>query len=391
MVVWSGRGGVGGALTPVECARIRVLRVDGLRIREIVEAVGVSKQSVLRVLGEAGPMPKSRVVCCRLSLRVREEIRVGLVEGLSFAAIGERVGFHRSSVSREVRNNGGRDGYLAFAAEAAAQVRAKRCRRSKLEKNPLLAERVRDGLERRWSPLAIAERLRADFGDDESMWISHETIYQQIFVSVRGNGVLGKEANDYLRSRRKKRQPPARSKKALRDEGRFKDMVSIDDRPAEVEDRELPGHWEGDLIVGPYNRSAIITLVERASRFALLIQTGPEHGAKTVRKAIAAKMVDLPTDLKLSLTWDQGSEMAEHIKFKVDTNIDVYFCHPHSPWERGSNENFNRSLRDYLPKGTDLSTIPQNRLDEIAAELNDRPRRVLDWKKPAEILPQLVH
>ncbi len=329
-----------------------------------------------------------------LSLAEREEIAVGLAAREGVRSIARRLGRSPSTVSREVRRNcpdnghGGllRDRYRATAAQARADRRARRPKTSKLVAHPPLREFVqaRLGGAERWSPEQIARRLRVDFPDDERMRVCHETIYQAIYV--QGRGALRRELAACLRTgralRRPHRRPDARR-------GRIKDMVLISERPAEVADRAVPGHWEGDLIVGKDGRSAIGTLVERRTRFVLLLHLA-DQTAPTVRDAIAATITTLPAALRRSLTWDQGSELAEHAQLRIDTGLDVYFCDPHSPWQRGTNENTNGLLRQYFPKGTDLSVHGPDHLAEVAAGLNGRPRKTLDWHTPAEALTQLL-
>jgi transposase, IS30 family len=239
-------------------------------------------------------------------------------------------------------------------------------------------------LERRFSPQQISARLRLDYPDDEEMRIAAETIYQSLYVQSRGR--LRKDLARYLRSGRSKRKP----RRGPTGQGHIRDMVSISERPAEVEDRAVPGHWEGDLIVGKQGRSFIGTLVERQTRFVLLTELGDDSSTETVTQRIAEQIVRLPEQLRLSLTWDQGTEMADHIRFKVATGVQVYFCDPHSPWQRGSNENTNGLLRQYFPKGTDLAAHHQHELDRVAAQLNQRPRQTLGWHTPAEKMAELL-
>jgi IS30 family transposase len=239
-------------------------------------------------------------------------------------------------------------------------------------------------LERRFSPRQISARLRLEHPDDPEMRIAPETIYQSLYVQSRGR--LRKDLSRYLRSGRSKRKP----RRGPTGQGQIRDMVSISQRPAEVSDRAVPGHWEGDLIVGKANRSFIGTLVERQTRYVLLSYLGNDASTETVTAQIAEQIVRLPEQLRRSLTWDQGREMARHRQFTVATGVNVYFCDPHSPWQRGSNENTNGLLRQYFPKGTDLAVHDQADLDRVAAELNDRPRQTLDWLTPAEKMTQLL-
>jgi IS30 family transposase len=245
---------------------------------------------------------------------------------------------------------------------------------------PRLAKEVTAGLEKLWSPTQISKRLRVDHPDDETMRVSHETIYQSIYV--QGRGALRRELAACLRSGRAQRQPRSR----LERRGRIPDIVSISERPAEVEDRAVIGHWEGDLILGAHNRSAIGTLVERRTRFVILLHLPGRHTAIEVRNAMAEAIQHLPATLKRSITWDRGTEMAEHVQFTIDTGVDVYFCDPQSPWQRGTNENTNGLARQYFPKGTDLSVYSPEDLQAVADSLNGRPRETLNWATPTEAL-----
>jgi IS30 family transposase len=263
--------------------------------------------------------------------------------------------------------------------------RARRPKPTKLGSNPALCRRVIADLEKLWSPQQISGRLAGEFGDDESMQISHETIYKSIYL--QGRGELRRELARCLRSGRQARKPRGR---AVERRGKIPDMTMISARPAEIADRAVPGHWEGDLIVGKNGKSAIGTVVERSTRFVMLLHLPGDHSAETVRAAITAKIGQLPADLARSVTWDQGSEMSQHARFSIDTGVKVYFCDPHSPWQRGSNENTNGLLRQYFPKGSDLSVHTPEHLDNVAARLNERPRQTLQWRTPAEALDQLL-
>jgi IS30 family transposase len=319
----------------------------------------------------------------RLSLAERVEIRIGVERGLSGRAIAAGLGRDAATVCRELRAGGGRDRYEPVRAHAQAQQRARRPKATKLAANPALCARVVAGLEQWWSPQQIARQLAGEFGDDEGMRISHETIYKSLYV--QGRGELRRELTRCLRTGRARRRPRGRQERR----GKIPDMVMISERPAEVEDRAVPGHWEGDLIVGKNGASAIGTLVERTTRFVMLLHLADQR-AETVRAAMTAKIATLPQALARSITWDQGAEMAQHVRFRVETGIPVYFCDPHSPWQRGSNENTNSLLRQYFPKGTDLSVHSPQDLDAAADSLNGRPRQTLDWMTPSQRLEQLL-
>jgi IS30 family transposase len=321
-----------------------------------------------------------------LSVAEREEIAVGVAAGLSLRQIAAGLGRAPSTVSREVARNGyrGRYRYRALAAQAQAQFRAARPKTAKLAGNDRLRGQVSCWLEERWSPEQISAMLRARFGDDPEMWVSHETIYQSVYV--QGRGALRRELAACLRTGRALRKP--RRKQGER-RGRITDMVMISERPAEVADRAVPGHWEGDLIIGSRS-SAIGTLVERSTRFVLLLHLPHGHGADAVAAAMTEAMGTLPAALRRSLTWDQGKEMAGHAQITLATDLDIYFCDPHSPWQRGSNENTNGLLRQYFPKGTNLAAHSREHLDAAAAQLNARPRKTLGWRTPAQALDEAL-
>ena len=323
----------------------------------------------------------------RLCLEEREAIGLGIARCESFAQIARRLGRPTSTVSREVKRNGGCDRYRAIAAERQARWARKRPRSRKLRRFPALAARVSAGLERRWSPLQIAIRLRREFPHDPDARVSHETIYKALYC--QGRGGLRKELISALRSGRAQRMSRSRLEKARRDH-RLGEFVPISERPAEVADRAVPGHWEGDLLMGAFNRTAIVTLVERSTRYTLLGHLPDGHGADVVYACLMRLIRTLPENLARSLTWDQGSEMAWHKAFTVRSGVQVYFCDPHSPWQRPTNENTNGLLRQYFPKGTDLSLISAQHLDSVAAELNGRPRLVLEGQTPAEAYAALV-
>ena len=357
--------------------------------REICRAMGCSKMLVTRVLRAAGGAPSRRSrrrprSALRLSLTEREEIRAGIAAGDSFRAIARRIGRAPSTVSREVGGVAGRGRYRATKADDRACLAARRPKRSKFASSPRLRRAVVAMLERRFSPRQISARLRLEHPHDSEMRIAAETIYQSLYVQSRGR--LRKDLTRYLRSGRTKRRP----RRAPDGRGRIRDMVSISQRPPEVEDRAVPGHWEGDLLVGKQNRSFIGTLVERQTRYVMLSFLGDDPSTEAVTRKIAEQIVRLPEQLRLSLTWDQGREMARHAEFTVATGAKVYFCDPHSPWQRGSNENTNGLLRQYFPKGTDLAVHTQAELDRVAAELNGRPRETLGWLTPAEKMTELL-
>jgi IS30 family transposase len=319
-----------------------------------------------------------------LSLAEREEISRGLLADESCRVIAARLGRNASTVSRDVTVNGGRHRYRAWRADERAVRYARRPKPAKLARCPRLREEVERRLTERWSPQQIAARLAIDYPDEPEMRVSHETIYQSLFVQARG--ALRKELTRCLRTARGRRQPRRRTNPG----GELRDMVLMTARPPEVADRAIPGHWEGDLIIGKKGESAIGTVVERQTRYVLLLDLRDGRLAPQVRAALARKILELPAQLRRSLTWDRGKEMAEHVQFTVDTGVQVYFCDPHSPWQRGSNENINGLLRQYFPKGTDLSIHDVARLDAVAAELNARPRQTLGWLSPSEAFASVV-
>jgi IS30 family transposase len=355
---------------------------------QVARALGCTRQTVQNVLARAGGTPSRRSrrrlrSALRLSLIEREEIRAGIAAGDSFRAIARRIGRAPSTVSREVGGAVGRSRYRATRADDRACLAAQRPKRAKLACNPRLRRAVMAMLEHRFSPQQISATLKREHPHDPQMQISPETIYQSLYVQSRGR--LRKDLARYLRSGRAKRKPQRGARP-----GPIKHMVSISERPAEVQDRAVPGHWEGDLIVGKASRSFIGTLVERHTRYVMLTRLGNDPTTETVTAKIAEQIVRLPQHLRLSLTWDRGAEMARHLEFTVATGVKVYFCDPHSPWQRGSNENTNGLLRQYFPKGTDLAVHGQVHLDRVAAELNGRPRQTLGWHTPAEKMMELL-
>ncbi len=321
-----------------------------------------------------------------LSIEDRVAIADGLLGRDSLRAIADRIGKNVSTVSREVRRHSIDGRYLPYQADRVAVAARARPKQSKLVVNTVLREAVEEGLSRKLSPEQISRRLRRDHPDDESMRVSHETIYQALYFQARGG--LKREVQQALRTGRTRRKPHRKEGERYQ---RFTDpMVMISDRPAEVEDRAIPGHWEGDLITGEKNQTAIGTLVERSTRYTMLLHLPHGHDAQTVRDALIATMSTLPAHLRGSLTWDQGAEMAGHKQFSMATDMAVYFCDPASPWQRGSNENTNGLLRQYFPKGTDLSIYGPEDLEHVAQELNGRPRKTLGWDTPAERLRDLL-
>lgn len=428
-----------------ECVLFWQAIAAGRSSEEAALDAGVSAPLGPRWFREAGGMPPTHLAPWAeaqtgryLSFQEREDIALELVKGTGIRAIARKLGRSPSTISREVRRNAatrsGRMDYRSSTAQWHADRGARRPRASKLAKNPVLRQYVEERLagkvanesgiafdgptviwkKRRavhrqsrrwstaWSPEQIAHRLLIDYPEDDSMRISHEAIYQSLYV--QGRGALRRELTACLRSGRALRVPRERSRG--RNKSFIGDAIMISDRPAEIADRAVPGHWEGDLILG-LGSSAIGTLVERSSRFTMLLhlprmdghQQGPRikngpalagHGADAVRKAIVRSMAKLPEQLRQSLTWDQGAEMAQHAELHMDTGLIVYFCDPQSPWQRGSNENTNGLLRQYFPKGTDLSRHTVRELDAVAHSLNTRPRKTLGWKTPSEVLDKIL-
>ncbi|MEH6611148.1 MAG: IS30 family transposase [Halioglobus sp.] len=357
---------------------------DRYQLGDSVKSIGRSfdrpSSSIHNLLARTGGIrPRERRRSPQaLSLAEREEISRGLVSGLSIRAIAVQLGRAPSTVSREVKRNGGVYAYRATSADRSAWDRSQRPKVCKLVQNRPLCRKVEMKLLRKWSPEQIAGWLKIECPGDEWNQVSHETIYRSLFIQARG--ALKKELQAYLRSKRSIRRARTSTLKS-NGPGGMPNAVSIRERPASVEDRAVPGHWEGDLIEGT-NKTCIATLVERHSRYVMLAKLENKR-TETVVTALINQAHELPSELYKSLTWDRGTEMAQHQRFTLETDIQVYFCDPQSPWQRGSNENTNRLLRDYLPKGTDLSTHSQKELNWIARELNERPRKTLDYETPA--------
>jgi IS30 family transposase len=394
-------------------------RLDGSTIEGAAALVGVSLTSARRLIADAGGMipdlaePSGRY----LSLAEREEIAEGWAAGLNRAEIARRIGRHRCTVGRELRRNqvmgqvtrpplpdgqrrkpGPVPGapprpqherlrYRASVAQAKAEQRARRPKPGKLARHPALHREVSARLAKRWSPEQIARTLRRDFPNQPELHVSHETIYQALYV--QGRGELRRELTRCLRTGRALRRP-RRLPDHRRGRSSIPNPLLICERPPEADDRAVPGHWEGDLIVGRHRASAIGTLVERASRFVMLLHLPGRHGAEEVRDAMITAIGGLPAALRRSLTWDQGIEMALHAQITTAVDLPIYFCDPHSPWQRGSNENTNGLLRQYFPKGTDLSIHSAADLQAVADELNTRPRKTLGWQTPAQALARLL-
>jgi IS30 family transposase len=363
------------------------LRAQGLSFQQILARLDMSVgglQIVLRPLGGVIRRDMVTVTGRRLSLEERVEIRIGLDRGWSYRQMGQRLDRGASTICREVAANGGRAGYRPVAAHHRADRLARRPKATKLGSNPPLCARVVTDLEAWLSPEQISQRLKAEAGRGGTLGVvSPETIYKSLYI--QGRGELRRELARCLRSGRAVRKPQGRLEKR----GKIPNMVMISDRPAEAQDRAVPGHWEGDLLVGKDGKSHMATLVERSTRYVMLAKI-PNAKAETVKAALGEVVTRLPAHLWRSLTWDQGREMALHQLFTVETGIPVYFCNPHSPWQRGSNENTNGLLRQYFPKGTSLRGYSQEDLDRAAISLNGRPRETLGWQTPAERLTDLI-
>ncbi len=377
----------GPFLTEAEKTEIWDRRCSGEPLYVIARRMGRSLEGVrhhVNLSGGVRPQAPRRPRDA-LTAEEREEISRGLARGDSYRAIGARMGRPHSTVSREVERNGGRKRYRAAKAEAASVERRRRPKPTKMERLPQLLAKVEALLKLNWSPQQISAQLKQEYPDNPAMQISHETIYLSLYV--QGRGTLRKELTRHLRRRHfvrqaKKKQPSQR--------GQIPDRIMISDRPPEAADRAVPGHWEGDLLLGKPT-DAIGTLVERSTRYAMLF-TLPQAAinAEAVRERLASTIQRLPASLRRSLTWDQGHEMSQHTRFTIDTGVKVYFCNPHSPWQRGTNENTNGLLRQYFPKGQSLVGITQTELDQVAGQLNGRPRQTLGWRTPSEKLAELL-
>ncbi len=364
---------------------------SGLSVREAAAAAGADGQRAAAWFREAGGVKANAPGAGRgryLSLAEREEIAVGVAQGLAYREIARRLGRPASTVSREVRRNSppaGPRGYRAMTAQVRAEERARRPKPAKLAANGGLRAAVQGKLTEKWSPEQVSAWLRREFPDRGEMRVSPETIYQALYV--QGRGALRRELAACLRTGRALRRPRRRTDERR---GRIPGMVSISERPAEAADRAVPGHWEGDLIEGKGGRSQIGTLVERTTRFTMLVPLPGGKGAPAVADALIPVIAGLPDAVRRSLTWDQGKEMSQHARIAVAADCEIYFCDPHSPWQRGSNENTNGLLRQYFPKGTDLSAHSPQHLRDVADELNGRPRKTLGWKTPAEAMAGLL-
>ena len=360
------------------------LWAKGFSLREIGRALGKAPSSIYIAAASCGGIrPSRRKRACRvLSLVEREEISRGIASGLSARQVARNMGRATSTITREIERNGGRPRYRAQAADEAAWTRACRPKQCKLGSHPRLRREVARKLQQQWSPQQISRWLKKEHPDDLGMNVSHETVYQTLFVQARG--AFRRELTEHLRRSgyiRRSRQLHSAPKAIV-------DAIPIRERPAEAEDRAVPGHWEGDLIAGGRN-TYIATLVERRSRFVILIKVDTKESV-AFAAALAKKIRRLPSELKRSLTWDRGTEMAAHKQFTVATDVKVYFCDPRSPWQRGSNENTNGLLRQYFGKSDDLSVYSQEYLNKIAARLNGRPRETLNWENPATVLAASV-
>jgi IS30 family transposase len=360
---------------------------QGESLHDIARSFDRHHTSVRGILAQTGGLrPAQRVRSKRvLSLSEREEISRGVVAGRSMRSIAVSMGRAPSTISREIRRNGGSEGYRASNADQAAWDQAHRAKPCKLARNRALARIVAQKLKMLWSPEQIAGWLKCTYPDDESYQVSHETIYRTLFIQTRG--ALKKELLQHLRRTRAMRRSRSHTQKTD-NHGRICNTISISERPPSAEDRAVPGHWEGDLIFGS-NNSQIVTLVERQTRYVMMAKVNSKD-TETVINALVKHAHQLPKELYASLTWDRGKEMADHQRFTLATDIKVYFCDPQNPWQRGSNENTNGLLRQYFPKGTNLSVHSQAKLNAVARQLNERPRKTLNYETPAERFCQCV-
>jgi IS30 family transposase len=379
---------VGVHLTREQKQMVHRLRGHNLSWKEVARAVGCTvatawSNGTTERKRPGHPLTWTPAAGC-LTIVEREEITIGLSRGETFTAIAARIHRSPSTVSREVAANGGRSEYRAWASHLRAAEQTRRPKATKLARCPKLLAEVIQGLEEFWSPEEISRRLRLENPGDPMMQVSHETIYQSLYV--QGRGELRRELARCLRTKRAQRRPQGQTP----NNRRVHNMVMISERPAEVADRAVPGHWEGDLIMGQDHRSAVGTLVERSTRYTLLLHLGAGKDGLSVKHAMQKAIATLPSQLVKTITWDQGAEMARHLEFTVETDIPIYFCDPASPWQRGSNENTNGLLRQYMPKGTDLSVHTPEDLARIAKSLNNRPRKTLGFLKPSEKLAELI-
>ena len=362
---------------------------DGGFITDAVAVIGTSRRTGRRVLAEAGGVRPRRgqgLVGRCLTFAEREEIALGRAAGESMRSIADRLGRSPGTISRELERNLDRQGrYRATAAHARAYARASRPKQAKLATNLVLRMKVEQDLEKKYSPEQIVGRLRLEFPDDPEMRVSTETIYQSLYVQTRG--ALKRELTACLRTGRALRRP---SRKVGQRKNRIPNMINVSERPAEADDRAVPGHWEGDLIIGQRNLTAIGTLVERSTGYTMLLHLPDGYKPEQVRDVLAAKIKTLPDSVRHSLTWDQGPEMRDWKHVAVAADIEIFFCDPHSPWQRATNENTNGLLRQYFPKGSDLSVHSSEDLDWVAQELNDRPRKRLGFRKPIEEIGELL-
>jgi transposase, IS30 family len=376
-------------LRPDLLQRFWQVMADGGFITDAVAVIDTSRRTGRRVLAEAGGVRPRRGRGLKgrcLSFAEREEIAVGHAASESLRSIAERLGRSPSTISRELGRNSDRQGrYRATTAHAVAYDRASRPKQAKLATNLVLRDKVEKDLEKKYSPEQIVGRLHLEFLDDPEMWVSTETIYQSLYVQSRG--ALRRELTACLRTGRALRRP---SRKVGQRKNRIPDMVNISERPAEAADRAVPGHWEGDLIIGKKNLTAIGTLVERTTGYTMLLHLPDGYKPEQVRDVLAEKIKTLPDSVRRSLTWDQGPEMRDWKHVAVAAYIEIFFCDPHSPWQRGTNENTNGLLRQYFPKGSDLSVHSAADLDWVAQELNDRPRKRLGFRKPIEEIGELL-